>query len=151
ELEVSYLGYETQLVTVSDNRQVNVTLVDSDNEIDEVMVVAAYGTQKKSTMVGSVSQITGADIKKAPSMNITNTLGGRLPGLTTLQQSGRPGADNASLYIRGISTYGGNRSPLIIIDDVERPASSLAYLDPNDIETISILKDAVATSMYGVQ
>lgn len=149
-IDVSYLGYITKKVSIKSDQQVIVSLDKAENDIDEVMVVA-YGTQKKSTMVGSVAQISGEEIKKAPAMNITNTLAGRLPGLTSLQQSGRPGADNASLYIRGIGTSGSNRGPLVIVDDVERPASTLAYLDPNEIESISILKDAVATAAYGVQ
>lgn len=151
QVEVSFVGYETQTVTLNEARTLTIVLQQSDRAIEEVMVVAAYGTQKKSTMVGSVAQISGEELKKAPAMNLTNALAGRLPGLTSLQQSGRPGADNAALYIRGISTYGGNRSPLLIVDDVERPISTLAYLDPNEIESISTLKDAVATSMYGVQ
>lgn len=150
ELEVSYLGYNSQTLSVSDSKFLTIKLDEADNEIDEVMVVA-YGTQKKSTMVGSVAQISSSEIKKAPAMNITNTLAGRLPGLTTLQQSGRPGADGASLYVRGIGTYGSNRGPLVIVDDIERPSSTLAYLDPNEIESISVLKDAVATAAYGVQ
>src|SRR5690606_32575942 len=115
------------------------------------VVVVAYGTQTRRNVVGSVSQISSDDSKKAPSMNITNTLAGRVPGLTSLQQSGRPGADNATIYLRGIGTYGSNRTPLVIVDDVERPMSTLAYLDPNEIESISFLKDAVSTAVYGLQ
>ncbi len=147
-LDVSFLGYNSKKVTLSTDKLASITLDRAESSIDEVMVVA-YGAQKKSTMVGSVAQIKGDELKKAPAMNLTNMLGGRLPGLTTLQQSGRPGADNAALYVRGIGTYGSNRSPLIIVDDVERPASTLAYLDPNEIESISVLKDAVAVSAYG--
>lgn len=147
-LRFSYVGYQTEERRVVNFSPMEVILQLDEADLDEVVVVA-YGTQKRSTMVGSVSQIKGEEIKKAPPMNITNTLGGRIPGLTTLQQSGRPGSDNASLYVRGIGTYGSNRSPLIIIDDVERPASTLAYLDPNEIESISVLKDAVAVAAYG--
>lgn len=148
ELEVSYIGFENAIIPVADDKFITIKLQPSDNLIDEVMVVA-YGTQKKSTLVGSVAQISGEEIKKAPAMNITNALAGRLPGLTTLQQSGRPGADGASLFIRGRGTYSGT-APLVIVDDVERSSSTLAYLDPNEIESISILKDAVATAAYGM-
>lgn len=147
-VDVNYVGYLSKQFTINITAGTVIVLEQDTKEIDEVMVVA-YGTQKKSTLVGAVAQINGGEIKKAPPMNITSALGGRLPGLTTLQQSGRPGADGASLYVRGVGTYS-NSSPLVIIDDIERPSSSLAYLDPNDIETISILKDAVATAAYGM-
>ncbi|MCT1523021.1 SusC/RagA family TonB-linked outer membrane protein [Sphingobacterium hotanense] len=149
-LQVQFLGYQSREVLVNNATNNNITLSSEDNALEEVMVVA-YGTQKKGTMVGSVAQIKGDELKRTPTQNITNTLAGRLPGLTAVQQSGRPGADGSSLYVRGIGTYGSNRSPLVIIDDVERPSSTLAYLDPNEIESISVLKDAVATAAYGVQ
>lgn len=149
-LEISYVGFQTKEQVVKDANNVTVVLTSSDKEIDEIVVVA-YGTQKRSNVVGSVTQISADDIKKAPSMNITNSLVGRVPGLTGVQQSGRPGADNASLYLRGVGTYGENQSPLVIIDDIERSLSTLAYLDPSEIETISFLKDAVATAAYGLQ
>lgn len=149
-LQVRYIGYGSRTVRVSDTQQVTIKLEADQNNIDEVMVVA-YGTQKKSTMVGSIAQISGDEIKRAPAMNVTNALAGRIPGLTTLQQSGRPGADNATLYVRGVGTYGSNRGPLVIVDDIERPSSTLAYLDPNEIASITVLKDAVATAAYGVQ
>ena len=147
-VDIAFLGYNSSKFTFINQNPVTINLELAESEIDEVMVVA-YGTQKKSTLVGSVAQISGAEIKKAPPMNITSTLAGRLPGLTALQQSGRPGADGASLYIRGRASYNSG-SPLVIIDDIERPSSSLAYLDPNEIESISILKDAVATAAYGM-
>lgn len=149
-LEVSYIGYHTYQQNVTNGGDIKITLVADDKSIDEVVVVA-YGTQKRSNVVGSVTQISSDEIKKAPSMNITNSLAGRVPGLTSVQQSGRPGDDNASLYLRGIGTYGTNKSPLVIIDDIERPTSTLAYLDPSEIETINFLKDAVATAAYGLQ
>lgn len=148
QLDFSYVGYESMTLRVTDGRAFIIQLNQGGSEIDEVVVVA-YGAQKKSTMVGSVAQIKGEEIKKAPAMNLTNALAGRMPGLTVLQQSGRPGADNAELYVRGIGTYGSNRGPLIIVDDIERPASTLANLDPNEVESISVLKDAVAVAAYG--
>ncbi|WP_398454413.1 SusC/RagA family TonB-linked outer membrane protein [Sphingobacterium thalpophilum] len=150
ELQVSYVGYIPQTRKISSGGIQNFVLQSDERQIDEVVVVA-YGSQNKSKVVGSVVQISADELKKAPSMNLTNALAGRVPGLTALQQSGRPGADNATLYLRGIGTYGGNRSPLVIIDDIERPLSTLAYLDPSEIATISFLKDAVSTAAYGVQ
>ena len=149
-VRVRYVGYVTKELRVSSTDNVVIRLDNDVSALQEVMVVA-YGTQKKSTMVGSVAQINGDEIKRAPAMNVTNALAGRLPGLTSLQQSGRPGADGAALYVRGIGTYGGNRGPLVIVDDIERSASTLSYLDPNEIASITVLKDAVATAAYGVQ
>ncbi|PRD52724.1 SusC/RagA family TonB-linked outer membrane protein [Sphingobacterium gobiense] len=146
-LELSYIGYETTSVSVSSNQPITVTMTSGGSKLDEVVVVA-YGTQKRRNIVGSVAQIGGEELSKAPSMNITNSLAGRVPGLTTLQQSGRPGADDATLRIRGVSTYG-NAAPLIIIDGVER--ASFSYLDPTEIESLSFLKDAISTAPYGVR
>ncbi|MFC3196093.1 SusC/RagA family TonB-linked outer membrane protein [Parapedobacter deserti] len=147
-LEFAYIGHLDQEQTVNEEGNISVVLEEGDQLLDEVIVVA-YGTQKRSSVVGSVAQIKGEEIRKAPAMNITNTLAGRLPGLTTLQQSGRPGADDATLYIRGVGTYGSNRTPLVIIDGVQRP--SFNHLDASEIESITILKDAVATAAYGLQ
>jgi len=147
-LEFSYVGFLSQEQAVAEQGNISVILEEGDQFLDEVIVVA-YGTQKRSSVVGSVAQIKGDELRKTPAMNITNTLAGRLPGLTTLQQSGRPGADDASMLIRGISTAGANRAPLIIIDGVQRP--SFNHLDAAEIESITILKDAVATAAYGLQ
>lgn len=148
ELLFSLIGHVPHTLTVNSYNIQSVVLSAEDQHLDEIIVVG-YGEQKRRNVVGSVSQIGGEELQKAPAMNITNTLAGRLPGLTTLQQSGRPGADNATLRIRGVSTYGNNQAPLIMIDGVQRP--SFAYLDPSEIETISILKDAVSTAVYGLQ
>lgn len=146
-LEVTSVGYEPLLRLVREASELSFEMSPSSNELDEVVVVA-YGTQTRRNVVGSVAQIRGEELEKAPVMNLTNALAGRVPGLTTLQQSGRPGADNATLRIRGISTYG-NASPLIIIDGVER--ESFAYLDPSEVQTMSFLKDAISTAPYGVR
>src|SRR5690606_34522843 len=146
-LEVTSLGYEPLLRLVREASELSFEMSPSSNELDEVVVVA-YGTQTRRNVVGSVAQIRGEELEKAPVMNLTNALAGRVPGLTTLQQSGRPGADNAAVRIRGISTYG-NASPLIIIDGVER--ESFAYLDPSEVQTMSFLKDAISTAPYGVR
>jgi TonB-linked SusC/RagA family outer membrane protein len=145
---VSMTGFTSSTLSASVGTQVNVTLAESLKDLDEVVVVG-YGKQKRANVVGSVSQISSEQLKQAPTMNVTNMLAGRLPGLTTLQQSGRPGADDAGLYIRGISTYGASQSPMIMIDNVQRP--SISNLDPNEIESITILKDAVSTAVYGLQ
>lgn len=143
----SYIGFHKKEVSVQGQSVLNVVLEESMSQLNEVVVVG-YGTQKRSNVIGSVAQITSDDLKQAPTMNITNMLAGRLPGLTTLQQSGRPGADDATLRIRGIGTYGRNQGPVVIVDGVER---SFAQLDPNEIESISLLKDAVSAAVYGLQ
>lgn len=147
-ITVSMTGYITTTVTLSTDKNAQVVLKQSSTGLGEVVVVG-YGQQKKGTVVGSVAQISGDQLKQMPAMNVTNMLAGRLPGLTTLQQSGRPGNDDATLRIRGVGTYQGAQGPLIIIDDVQRP--SFNNLDPNEIESITILKDAVSTAVYGLQ
>jgi len=141
----SFLGYTADTVRVGSQKQIDVALTPDFATLDEVLVVG-YGTQDRATLTGSVSQIGGEDVRKAPTMNISNTLAGRLPGLVARQSSGRPGADDSSLLIRGMNTTGGNR-PLMIVDGVER---DFFNLDPNEIESISILKDASA-AVYGVK
>src|SRR5690606_31061131 len=137
-LAVTSVGYEPLLRLVSEARELSFEMSPSSHELDEVVVVA-YGTQTRRNVVGSVAQIRGEELEKAPVMNLTTALAGRVPGLTTLQQSGRPGADNATLRIRGISTYG-NASPLIIIDCFAR--ESWAYLDTADVQTITFTQYA---------
>lgn len=146
-LVISMAGYTSQTVNAVAGTPVTVKLERRLKDLDEVVVVA-YGQQKRQNVVGSVSQISGDQLKQAPAMNVTNMLAGRLPGVTTLQQSGRPGADDASIRIRGIGTYGSS-APLIIIDNVERP--SFSYLDASEIESITVLKDAVSTAPYGLK
>lgn len=144
----SYLGFETKEVATGPAANLVVKLAEATKGLNEVIVVG-YGQQKRQNIVGSVVQINAEQLKQAPAMNITNALAGRLPGLTTLQQSGRPGADDASLRIRGVSTTGLNQAPLIVIDGV--PRSHMSSLDPSEIETITLLKDAVSTAVYGLQ
>ena len=114
--------------------------------LDEVVVVG-YGTQKKVSVTGSMASTKGSDLSKVPTPNITNTLAGRLPGLISYNRSGEPGYDDAGLLIRGASTTG-DASPLIVVDGVADRAGSLGRIDPNDIESITILKDASA-AIYG--
>jgi len=142
------VGYAMQEVPIGTSDSINRLLQEAVSHLDELVIVG-YGTQVRRNVVGSVSQIDGEELQKAPPMNLTNALAGRLPGLTALQRSGRPGADDATLQVRGRSSYASDQTPLVIIDGVERP--SFAYLDPSEIESISILKDAVSTAVYGLQ
>ncbi|MDD4591519.1 TonB-dependent receptor [Petrimonas sp.] len=139
-LEISYIGFETQRVNYTSGQKISVTLTESLETLDEVVVVG-YGQQRVATVTGAVSQIKTDKITVAPQANVTNMLAGQLPGLITKQTSGIPGADNSSLNIRGFG------SPLIIVDGIE---TDLNTLDANQIETVSILKDGAA-SIYGAR
>lgn len=144
-LVFSYIGCTTQ-EAVWKGQPLNIVLQSSITDLSEVVVVG-YGTQKKESVTGSIASTKGAEINKVPSINISNTLAGRLPGLVSYNRSGEPGYDDAGLLIRGASTTG-DSSPLVVIDGVADRAGSLGRLDPNDIENISVLKDASA-AIYG--
>jgi TonB-linked SusC/RagA family outer membrane protein len=137
-LQISYVGYIPQEIPVKNQRDFTITLVEDFLKLEEVVVVG-YGIQKKINLTGAVSSINSKDLTVAPVANTTNALAGRLPGLTVIQSSGQPGSDGASLNIRGFS------SPLIIVDGVE---AAFHTIDPNMIESVSILKDGSA-SIYG--
>ena len=147
-LVFSFIGYQKQEIAVGKNRTVNVTLKDDSQSLDEVVVVA-YGTQTKATLTGALSSIDTKELLKAPVASISNVLAGAMPGVSTVQTSGQPGDDAASIFVRGSgSLTGGASSPLILVDGVEREFSQI---DPNEIENLSILKDASATAVFGVR
>ena len=149
-LVISYVGYMTQEVTVEDGKLLMIRLHENTELLEEV-VVTAYGSgQKKASMVGAVEAIRPADLE-VPSANLSNAFAGRLAGVIAMQRSGAPGADGSSFYIRGISTMSGATNPLIILDGVEISAGDLDLIDPEIIESFSILKDATATAMYGTR
>ncbi len=145
-LVFSFIGFITQEVNVAGRTTINVAISPNVKGLEEVVVIG-YGTAKRATLTGSVAAVEGAKLTTAPSINITNTLAGRLPGLVAVTRSGEPGADNAMLRIRGSNTLGDN-SPLIVVDGIAN--RRLIGIDPADIETISILKDASA-AIYGAQ
>ncbi|MCB0631123.1 MAG: TonB-dependent receptor [Lewinella sp.] len=146
-LEFSYTGYSTQQITVGAANVIDVAL-ESGQILDEVVVVA-YGKQKKVTVTGAVVGVQGEQLKQSPAVDISNSLAGRLPGLVVIQQSGEPGYDGANISIRGTNTLG-NSSPLIVIDGVPDRSGGLGRLSPQDIESISVLKDASA-AIYGAR
>jgi TonB-linked SusC/RagA family outer membrane protein len=148
-LMVKYIGYLSKEINVAGQSVVSVTL-DVDAKGLEEVVVVAYGTQKKVTNTGSISAISGDDIRQTPAASLQNTLIGRVPGITTQQRSGQPGADGAVLLIRGLSTTNGNGAPLVIVDDLEY-FGNIAEIDPDQIETFTILKDAATTAVYGIK
>jgi TonB-linked SusC/RagA family outer membrane protein len=147
-LVITNIGYADKEVSVSDKTALsNIQLLKTDKTLDEVIVVG-YGKQKKATLTGSVTQINADEIKQSSSVNISNSLAGRMPGVITNNRSGEPGADGSSILIRGAGTTG-NTAPLFVIDGVAN-RSGFERLNPNDIESISILKDASA-AIYGAQ
>jgi len=148
-LVFSMVGYETHEEVIEDETIVNVILQASTSNIDEVVVVA-FGKQKRTDMVGSVTSINPSELK-VPSSNLTTSLAGRLAGMIAYQRSGEPGQDNADFFIRGVTTFGYNRNPLILIDNIELSTTDLARLQPDDIQSFSIMKDATATALYGAR
>lgn len=145
-LVITNIGYDPTEVSVRNSVSFNVQLQPSFKQQDEVVVVA-YGSQKKSSLTSSVATINPKKITEVPNADISNSLGGRAPGILFKQTSGEPGNDQADIRIRGIGTIG-NSSALVIVDGVERPLSSV---DPHDVQSFSILKDAAAVATYGVR
>ncbi|HQG63461.1 MAG TPA: TonB-dependent receptor plug domain-containing protein, partial [Bacteroidales bacterium] len=146
-LVFSFIGYTTQEVNVSGRTTLDVALISETTGLEEVVVVG-YGTQKKETMTGSISKVEGAEIVKSPSVNVTTSLAGKLPGLVINQRTGQPGAENLSILIRGSGTFNDN-NPLVVIDGVPRD-NTLQDLNAQDIESITVLKDASA-AIYGAR
>lgn len=146
-LIVSFISYEKQEVVVGSQNTLNILLKESSSEMEEVVVVG-YGTQRKATLTGSVASISNKELKKSPTTNLSNSLAGLLPGVITSNRSGEPGRDNSTILIRGRSTTG-NTSPLVVVDGVQG-VSGWERINPNDIESISVLKDASA-AIYGAQ
>lgn len=146
----SAVGYDPREVEIQGNNTLDVLLKVKDNRLGEVVIVG-YGTQRKTTVVGSVTSIDTKEIK-GPTSNLTTMLAGKIPGLISFQSTGEPGNDNASFFIRGLGTFGaGKVNPLILIDGIESSTTDLARLQPDNIAGFSILKDATATSVYGAR
>lgn len=149
-LVFSRVGFENQEVEIQGNSTLNVRLRYADSRLGDVVVVG-FGTQRRSTLVSSVTSIEPKDIK-GPTSNLTTMLAGRISGLISYQTTGEPGKDNASFFIRGLGTFGsGKRDPLILIDGIESSTTDLARLQPDNIAGFSILKDATATAVYGAR
>lgn len=147
-LEVSYVGYKTQEVYITDQAFVSVHLVSDDEMLSEVVVVGA-GTQKKISVTGAITSVKGASLR-VPSSSLTNNLAGQLSGVIAMTNSGEPGTAG-EFYIRGINTFGGRATPLILLDGVEISTGDLNNIPAETIESFSILKDASATAIYGAR
>lgn len=140
-IEFSYLGMETQEIKFNNQQVINISMKEVASALDEIIVVG-YGTQQKSSLTGSVTQIKGSELLKSPVNNISSVLGGRVAGVSSVQESGQPGSDVAGLRIRG-----SRAGVAYIVDGMPR---SINDIDPNDVETISILKDASSAAVYGL-
>ncbi|QHT72019.1 TonB-dependent receptor [Rhodocytophaga rosea] len=145
-LVFSFIGYATQEVPINNRTSINITMADDIQSLEEVVVVG-YGEQKKVTVTGSVATVKGAELQKSPSVNISNSIAGRMPGVIATNRSGEPGYDGSTIRIRGSNTLGNNNA-LIVIDGVPAREGGLERLNPADIESISVLKDAAA-AIYG--
>ena len=142
-LVVSFVGYETVEQILTSDDDVKITLKEG-NELEEVVVVG-MGTQRKVSVTGAVAVVDTKDLE-LPATNIVNTLGGRVPGVISVQSSGEPGRNISEFWVRGIGTFGANSGALVLIDGLE---GNLSQIDPADVESFSVLKDAAATAVYG--
>jgi TonB-linked SusC/RagA family outer membrane protein len=145
-LVFSFIGFTPQEIAVNGKSTINVQLAGDPKSLNEVVVVG-YGTQKKATLTGSISQVKGSELVKSPAPNVSNALAGRIPGVIVNNRSGEPGYDGSSITVRGLATTGSN-NVLIVVDGVPGQIGGLERLDPNDIESMSVLKDASA-AIYG--
>ena len=147
-LRISYYGYTTQFLLVGSQNNVSISMAPETRTTEEVVIVG-FGQQQKESVVGAISTARGQDLVSASggASNLTNALVGQVPGLTTIINSGEPGAEDATLFIRGQSTWNGG-GPLVLVDGIERPFNDV---DPREVESISVLKDASATAVFGVK
>lgn len=147
-LQISYVGYETQTIPLKGKTRIRVILKEEANALNEVMVVA-YGTQKKETLTGAISSVKTDVLLRSPNASIATSLAGQITGLSSVATSGQPGKEDPAIYIRGVGSLTESASaPLILVDGVER---SFFQMDPNEIESVTVLKDASATAVFGVR
>ncbi len=146
-LVISFMGYETQEIKLSDKSFIEVSLIQDIQDLEDVIVVG-YGQQRKASVVGSIVQVTGEDLERTGGVtNLALALTGQLPGVTVIQGSGEPGRDDPTIFIRGMGTWN-NSQPLILVDGVERKMNDI---DMAEVENVSVLKDASATAVFGVK
>jgi TonB-linked SusC/RagA family outer membrane protein len=147
-LAFSFVGMTPKEVEIGTNNVYNVVLEETTTNLEEVVVVG-YGTQKKISITGAIVSVASEALIKSPNASVSNSLAGRVTGLTTVQYSGKPGGDDPNIYVRGIGSLTDAAStPLMLVDGVER---SFTQMDPNEIESISVLKDASSTAVYGIK
>ncbi|WP_125042220.1 SusC/RagA family TonB-linked outer membrane protein [Bacteroides faecalis] len=150
-LEFTYVGFKKQSIKVDNQQTLNIVLAPDQTDLDEVVVVG-YGKAKRLTLTGAVSGIKASEIRNVPTSSVQNALTGKLPGFFSQQKSGQPGKDASDFFIRGVSSLNGDgNKPLIIVDDMQYTYEQLAQINVNEIESISILKDASTTAVYGIK
>ena len=148
-LVFSYIGFETKIIAIANKRYLDVILSESAEALEEVQVVA-FQKQRKNSVIGSINTIKPAELNQ-PNSNLTASLAGRISGVISYQRSGEPGADNAEFFVRGVTSFGYSNSPLILIDGLEVSTNDLARIEPDNIASFSVMKDATATSLYGAR
>ena len=144
---ISYIGFKTQEITVGSKINFDISLEEDVTTMEEV-VVTGYGTQKRMSIIGSIAAIAPQQLQVGSTRSVSNNLAGQIAGVIAVRRSGEPGYDNSNFWIRGISSFSGNQNPLVLIDGIER---DLNNIDPAEIESFSVLKDASASAMYGVR
>lgn len=149
KLVFSFIGMESQIVDVGNQTNINITMTEKRELLDDVTVVA-FARQKKESVLASIETVKPEELR-IPASNLTTALAGRMSGVISYQRSGEPGQDNAEFFIRGVTTFGYKKDPLILIDGIELTANDLARLHPDDIAAFSIMKDATATALYGAR
>ncbi|WP_083578188.1 SusC/RagA family TonB-linked outer membrane protein [Tangfeifania diversioriginum] len=149
KLVFSFIGMESQLIDVENKTIIDVTMEPKTEELDDVTVVA-FARQKKESVLASIETVKPEDLR-VPASNLTTALAGRMSGIISYQRSGEPGQDNAEFFIRGVTTFGYKKDPLILIDGIELSTDDLSRLHPDDIAAFSIMKDATATALYGAR
>lgn len=145
-LVFTFIGMKSQEVKVGSQQSISITLAEETVGVEEVVVVG-YGVQKKETVVGAITQVGNESLMRSGTTNITNAIAGKLSGVLTMQQTGQPGSNDSEIIIRGLSSWNGSQ-PLVLVDGVERDFKDL---DPNEINSISVLKDASATAVFGAK
>ncbi|MCK7556299.1 SusC/RagA family TonB-linked outer membrane protein [Chitinophaga sedimenti] len=145
-LQITYIGFVAQEVAIRNQSSLHITMESDATKLGDYVVVG-YGTQKKASVVGAISQVKSEELQRASTPNLSNAIAGRVSGVISIMGSGKPGADNAQILIRGMATTN-TTAPLVLVDGVER---EWQQIDPVDIETFSVLKDASATAVYGVR
>lgn len=150
-LVFSFIGYEILEKSVGANTTLNVSLRPQSKGLEEVVVVVGYGTQRKINTTGAISSVGSKELLQSPVANISNSLVGRVSGITGVQGSGEPGNDQSKLRIRGVGTYNGNTEPLVLLDGIQITLAEFNRIDPNEVETVTALKDASSTAVYGIR
>ena len=145
-LHVSFLGFQARETAVTDASPLTIRLAEETHQVEDVVVVG-YGVQKKESVLGAISQVNNEQLVNSGTTNITNAIAGKLSGVTTIQTGGQPGNNDANIFIRGVSSWNGS-TPLVLVDGVER---SFADIDPNEVASLSVLKDASATAVFGAK